>query len=198
MSTAREKLLKAEYFLQRMRENSSDRDAFKYNLSAFLSAVRSVRWVMRSEHRNKCSFKQWWKSKKKWAGLKNGEKLSDITDPIRAANVFFDETRNITIHTRSVQPHAHIAVEIPSSINFTDNVEPVLVHADGTRERTEANEPQSPPASEPTDTETRVEWRWYFEDLPPIVDAQDVITLSEQHVGRLEAFVSECENRFGS
>ena len=37
-----EKLGEAEYFLQRMRDVIEDRDHFKYNLSAFLSAARSV------------------------------------------------------------------------------------------------------------------------------------------------------------
>jgi hypothetical protein len=104
MSAARETSLEAEYFLQRMRENSSDRDDFKYNLSAFLSAARSVRWVLCEEHKNKPNFERWWNSKRKWTRLKKGEKLSDITDQVRAANVFFDETRNITIHKRSVRP----------------------------------------------------------------------------------------------
>jgi hypothetical protein len=98
MSSAREKLIEAQYFVQRMRGNSSDRDTFKYNLSAFLSAARSVREFLYKEHENSPNFKQWWKSKGEWAGLKNGQKLSNITDPVRAANVFFDEKRNITIH----------------------------------------------------------------------------------------------------
>ena len=52
MSTAREKLREAEYFLQGMRENSSERDAFKYNLSAFLAAARSARKFLKREYQN--------------------------------------------------------------------------------------------------------------------------------------------------
>ena len=112
--------------------------------------------------------------------------------------VFFDETRDITIHERSVRPRAHIAVEITERVTVTNSIEAVVIRADGTRERIEANDHGPPPAPEPPDTEPRVEWRWYFEDLPPAVAAQDVVTLSEEHVGRLEAFVSECERRFTS
>src|SRR5215204_1202353 len=115
MSHAREKVFEAQYFqyfLQCMRENSSDRAAFKYNLSAFLSAARSVRWFLYKEHEDKPNFKQWWKSKEQWAGLKEDQNLSDITDPVRAANVFFDETRNLTIHERSVRPRAKVDVEM--------------------------------------------------------------------------------------
>jgi len=46
MSDSREKLLEAEFFLERMKETQSDRAAFKYNLSAFLAAARSVTWFM--------------------------------------------------------------------------------------------------------------------------------------------------------
>ena len=198
MSTAGEKLLETRYFLQRMLENSSDRDAFKYNLSAFLSAARSVRWVLHREHNNKPNFRQWWDSKGEWVGLKEGESLSGITDPVRAANVFFDKTRNITIHEGSVQPRAHITVEVADQMSATDSIEAVIIHADGTNRRIEAEESGAAPAPEPPGPEARVEWRWYFEDLPPVVDSRDVITLSEEHVGRLAAFVSECERRFAS
>jgi hypothetical protein len=193
---APQKLREADYFLRRMRENSSDRDAFKYNLSAFLSAARSVRWFLRGKHENRPNFKQWWNSKREWVGLKKGENLRDIADPIRAANIFFDETRDITIHERSVQPRAHVRVEVTEWVNTKSSVEAVVIRADGTREKIVGND--SKPAPEPTDAQSRIEWRWYFEDLPPVVEAQDVVTLSEEHLDRLKALVSECESRFAS
>jgi len=129
---------------------------------------------------------------------KKGEKLSDITSPVRAANVFFDEKRNITIHDRNVQPRAHVGVEVTVRVPVIASMEAVVIRADGTRERIEANEPEPPAIQEPTETEPTVEWRWYFKDLPPVVDEKDVVTLSQEHVVRLEAFVSECESRFAS
>ncbi|MCD6209368.1 MAG: hypothetical protein J7J01_00480 [Methanophagales archaeon] len=45
----REKLLEARYFLEQMKERQSDQDAFKYNLSAFLAAARSVTLIMQKE-----------------------------------------------------------------------------------------------------------------------------------------------------
>jgi hypothetical protein len=150
------------------------------------------------EHENKPNFKQWWNSKREWVGLKEGEELSDVTDPVRAANIFFDATRNVTIHTRSVHPRAQVGVEVTAQAKGVASMSWVVIRTDGTKERGKA-EPGPPAAPEPTNTEPRVEWRWYFEDLPPgVVDAQDVVTLSEEHVGRLEAFVSECESRFAS
>jgi hypothetical protein len=64
--------------------------------------------------------------------------------------------------------------------------------ADGTlgqRSESKAMEQKpSAPSPEPT-----IEWRWYFSDLPPAVEEKDVITLSEEHIVRLETFVSEGE-----
>lgn len=39
MTDTREKLLEAMYFLEQVKKNTAERDAFKYNLSAFLSAA---------------------------------------------------------------------------------------------------------------------------------------------------------------
>jgi len=195
MSNAREKLREAKYFLDRMRETQQDRDPFKYNLSAFLSAARSVRWVLEAEYGKSPGFKKWWNSKKEWFGLKEskGEKLPDITDPIRAANVFFDETRNITIHARGIDPRAHIEAEITESVRVTSSFVAQVIHADGTLgERRESRETeQEPPASS---AEPTIKWRWYFEDLPPAVEEKDVVTLSEEHVATLESFLSEGES----
>jgi len=41
--------------------------------------------------------------------------------------------------------------------------------------------------------EATINWRWYFEDLPPAVMEKDVVTLSEEYLARLEAFVAEWE-----
>ena len=195
MSDAREKLRETKYFLDRMRETQQDRDPFKYNLSAFLSAARSVRYVMLAEYGKSPGFMMWWNSKKEWVKPKEskGEELADIADPIRAANVFFDETRDKIIHIRGIDPRAHIEVGITASVRVTDSVVAQVIHADGTLgERRESRETeQEPPASSAEPTR---KWRWYFEDLPPSVEEKDVVTLSEEHVARLESFLSEGES----
>ncbi len=38
----KDKIIEAEYFYSRMKQEQHDRDAFRHNLSAFLSAARSV------------------------------------------------------------------------------------------------------------------------------------------------------------
>jgi len=58
--------------------------------------------------------------------------------------------------------------------------EAVVIRADGARERVETNAPGPRSAPERTDTEPTIEWQWYFEDLPPVVDEKDVVALDEQ------------------
>jgi hypothetical protein len=185
MNAAREKLLEAQYFLQRMRENSSDRDAFKYNLSAFLSAARSVTFYMQKEFKHTPGFEEWYAA----------EQEVMRRDPLMT---FFVEARNVSLKQQHVPTRAHVGVEITERVTVRPSWEGVVIRADGTRERVETNDPGPPSAPERTDTEPTVEWRWYFEDLPPVVDEKNVVTLSEEHVGGLEAIVSECESRFAT
>ena len=49
MNNTEDKLSEAKYFLERMKEHVMDREAFRYNLSAFLTAFRSVTFIMRKE-----------------------------------------------------------------------------------------------------------------------------------------------------
>jgi hypothetical protein len=185
MSAAREKLLEAQYFLERMREKSSDRAAFKYNLSAFLSAARSVTFYMQKEFKHTPGFEEWYAA----------EQEVMRRDPLVP---FFVEARNVSLKQQHVPTRAHVGVEHTARVTVRPSWEGVVIRADGTKERVETNEPGPPSAPEQTDTEPTVEWRWYFKDLPPGVDEKDVVALSEAHVGRLEALVSECESRFAS
>lgn len=56
---AREKLREARYFLDRMRETKTEPE-FKYNLSAFLSAARSVTFYLQKEYRGDAEFEEWY------------------------------------------------------------------------------------------------------------------------------------------
>jgi hypothetical protein len=206
VSNAREKLGEAKYFLDRMRESQPDGTAFKYNLSAFLSAARSVRNFLRAEYENVPGFMQWWESKRAWVGIKKGRetasyeevlrKISKISDPVQAANAFFDETRNVTIHQRSVEPRAHVNVELSAPLRLGATLTAVIVRAEGTTEERPNLGETEPPAAVPetAESEPTVEWRWYFLDLPPAAEEKDVVALSEEHVARLERLVSEAES----
>jgi len=172
-TNTREKLLEAKYFLEHMKVNQSNRDAFKYNLSAFLAASRSVTLIMQKEFSKLPCFQEWYKKKQ------------------------FDETMKLlndkrvkTIHHEPVRPQAHVAISVMDYIGFSDSVSIKITHANGTVERSESK-PTLPPTPT-TKTETKVEWLWYFDELPN----NDIITVCEEHIIKLETIVSECESLF--
>jgi hypothetical protein len=176
MSDTREKLQESEYFLERMTLTQDERDTFKYNLSAFLSASRSVTLIMQKEYNKISGFKQWW-------AKKQGKMRSD-----EAMNLL-NEKRVMTIHTQPVRPRAQVNVTIKEHVTISDSVSIVITHADGTVDRRES-EPAPPP--EPAKTESNIEWRWYFAELPK----KDVLTLCKEHKAKLDALVKECESGF--
>jgi len=186
MTDTRDKLNEACYFLEQMKEKQSDRDAFRYNLSAFLSAARSVTFLMKPEFHKAPGFKEWY--------AKTGvEKDNDMK--------FFNEKRKMTIHTEPVRPRAKVDVTIYApTANITISALPptiITTKADGTIERRIEPEPTlSPvtPVSDETKTEGKAvtEWRWYFEGLPD----KDVVTACEEHLKKLGALVAECESLF--
>ncbi len=65
MTNTRQKFEQTKYFLERMVEEVTNREPFKYNLSAFLSVARIATFVMQSEYKNIPSFSEWHKERKK-------------------------------------------------------------------------------------------------------------------------------------
>lgn len=189
MSDSREKLLEAEFFLERMNETQSDRAAFKYNLSAFLAAARSVTWFMQKEFKKVSGFKEWYEEKQ--AKMKSD---SDMT--------FLNKTRKITIHIKPIQLHAHVDVTISApiatAIACAQAPTIVVTKTDGTIERAKP-EPTLPPAPTmaaltQTEAQSTTTWRWHFDDLPD----REVITFCEEQVSKIETLVAECESQFSS
>ena len=167
MSDTKDKLLESKYFLERMTETQSNRDAFKYNLSAFLAAARSVTAIMQKEFDKVSGFKEWYEEIQ-------AKLLSDV------AMKLLKDKRDITIHQQPVRPRAHVNVRITERIVLGDSMSFVLTHADGTIER---GKPESTPSPLParTETKTESEWQWYFDELPQ----KDILTVCKEHVAKL-------------
>lgn len=178
MTNTKEKLLEAKYFLERMTEKQSDRDAFKYNLSAFLAAARSVTLIMQKEFDKAPGFKKWYSEKQ--AKMQSDEVMKLLNDK-----------RVMTIHQQPVRPHAHVNVGISEHVVISESISIVITHANGTIERRESKPTPPPP---PAETEATTEWRWYFDELP----GKDIITLCQEQIVKLETLVTECESRFTS
>jgi hypothetical protein len=178
MTNTKQKLLEAKYFLERMTENQAERDVFKYNLSAFLAAFRSVTMIMQEEFNKVSGFVDWYQVQQ--------EKMK-ADDKMKLLNT----KRTRTIHQQPVQPRAQVNKSIHEHVTISERVSVILTHADGTVERYNSAPPEPPPT--PVKAET-TQWRWYFDEIPDI----DVVTVCQKCITELEAIVSECECRFSS
>ncbi len=179
MSNAREKMGEATYFLDRMKETAADADAFKYNLSAFLSAARSVWNHLRAEHARTPGFKTW--AEKKWQDFDADARMK-----------FFIDKRREAVHIRPVSPAAQVKVEVHEVLHMTDAV--IVQKMDKEGKVIEERRSVSPPASPPAEPRLpRIEWRWHFDELPDI----DVVTASEEQLRKLRHVLDECEDQFG-
>lgn len=180
MSDTMEKLLESKYFLERMVEAQPYRDAFKYNLSAFLAAARSVTAIMQKEFDKVSGFKDWYKEIQ--AKLQSDDTMKLLKDK-----------RDVTIHQQPVRPHAHVNVSITEHIVLSDSASIVITRANGTVERLESK-PSPSPVPDRTETITEPEWQWYFDELPE----KDIVTVCKEHIAKLDTIVEECESRFSS
>ena len=173
MTETRSKLLEAQYFLDRMVENQNDRNPFKYNLSAFVSAFRSVTFVMQKEFDRSEGFEEWWHDETREA-IKNDDCFK-----------LMNKSRKVTIHQKPISPRADISLEIRESITISDTFS--VISSTG-------NSNQGNNSVEPTvgQSSTQIEYTWYFEESPHV----DIITMSRNCIEKLSGLVQECEDRF--
>src|SRR5438445_12753895 len=129
-----------------MRETIIDNDVFKYYLSAFLSAARSVTFALQAELGDRAGFRDW------YAGVQ--ERMRND-----ARMRFFVEKRDYVIHVANVSTPAKVDVRITDHLYLTDTLH-IEVIRDGKLGGTIDVGP-SPPALTAQD-ETSVRWRRYF------------------------------------
>jgi hypothetical protein len=97
-----EKLDEAEYFLGRMNRTKKDPRAFRCNLSAFLSAARSVLQLAYKE-----------------ASGKGGQAWYDSQVTGNSVLEFFRDRRNLNVHTIPVNPIKEFQLHIEESLYVT-------------------------------------------------------------------------------
>lgn len=94
----KEKICEAQYFLDRMVENQNKPRPFKYNLSAFLNAFRSIRDFMNRELKDT-----------KLEACNEKLKTWMDSDP---AIMLLRKSRNITTHSRIIRTHNDVNVHV--------------------------------------------------------------------------------------
>ena len=92
MTNTRDKLNEAKHFLEEMKRVSSNPDRFRYELTAFLAASRSITQIMQKEFKRKTRFNGWYKQKQR--EMKNSPILK-----------YLHRQRTISYHEHPVLPY---------------------------------------------------------------------------------------------
>jgi hypothetical protein len=165
------KINEAKYFLAKMTALVNDRDAFNFNLSAFLAAARSVLQYANKEAQRKSEGQKW------YDGQVAGKPV------VR----FFKDKRDVSIHVNSVSPSAKIGVSVAETICVTDSISVTIYRKDGTIEE-ERSLSSSPPSSPPEEIETSVTCEYFFHDWS---GSEDVLQLCQMYITEGEAIISD-------
>jgi hypothetical protein len=168
-----QKLMEAEYFFSQMVEsfNKDLLDSFTYNLSAFLSAARSIF--------------QYTHDRAKTVGRVNDYNNLIATRPILR---YFKEKRDVNIHVQPVKPVQQVTMSVHCSIRIRENVDIQVIEPDGRISLDLTHEsPASTEAEKPLPGPT-ISRQYRFEDWD---DDEDVMKLSEQYLQNLRAFIQE-------
>ena len=169
-----EKLNEASYFFTRMQR---ERDAplhFSYNLSAFLSAARSVLQFASKEAKQKN--RQHWYDE--W--IENQPVLK-----------FLRDRRNVSIHEKPVQPTKAIAVQFAQVIAVADSVTLKLLDTRGNFVGYGSSRPLSP-ATPPQTPQTLARDTYIFDDWD---GPEDVFQLARLYLDKLDELVRDGQAR---
>jgi len=167
---ASEKLAEAKYFLTKMNESIDDRPVFKFNLSAFLSAGRSVTFYLKKE------FNEWYT--KKQVEIEKDLLLK-----------FFNNKRVTVVHIKMIELRGHHEVTLHESVGISDSVTIELRDANGNLKQTGIYTSEPKPVSQEKTDESKITYRWFFTDFN---DAEtEIIPLCSKYIESLQTIVDE-------
>ncbi len=165
------KLEESQYFYSQMAKEVNNRKAFTYNLSAFLSATRSILQYAEKEAQNKTGGKQWYKGQM-------------AASPVLS---FFTDKRNMNIHSTPMEPLQHTTEKLTSTLRFTDSVYVTHLSAEGNVQHhspPDTSKPTPEVADPPPLRLTRYEFAGW-------TGREDVIALSQRYLDELQRMVEE-------
>jgi len=167
----KDKIIEAEYFYSRMKQEQHDRDAFRHNLSAFLSAARSVLQYALKEAETKTGGKQWY----------------DTQVSSYPALKFFKDKRDINIHASPVQFRQHVNIHITETLRVFESVSFVVRDKDGNIKSQSPEEPPPPPVKVP-ETPPITTYHFFFDDWS---GGEDIFTVSQIYLANIKSIVAD-------
>lgn len=169
------KIAEAQYFYNRMLAEFNNRENFTHNLSAFLSAARSVLQYALEEARTKTGGQQWYDG-------------CISCSPILA---FFKDKRDINIHREPVKPVQHTKITATATLHISASVQVVHRDKDGNvlyESPPEITKPKPRKSEPPTVVETEYRFKDWSGD-------EDLLTLSELYLDELRKVVKDGMHR---
>lgn len=169
------KFKEAGYFLTQMTANQDNPDAFAHNLSAFLSASRSVLQYALEEAKTKPGGQAWYDDQ--------------ITRDDRAIVRFFRDQRNVNVHAKPVGPRRIIHVEAVTTLHISGSVDVSVDYFDPEGKRIEIHAPAErdvPPAPRYEPAPPSV--RYVFDGWP---GDEDVLALGNEYLKQLRKIVAD-------
>ncbi len=177
---------------------------FIFNLIAFVSAVRSVTYVMQKEYKKsegeECEGEDdpFWK----WY-------VSDVREPLKKDEdaVYFNALRVKFLHKEG-NPRGEVRKIVTKSITFVYNIigsptekkDEKSTEDNSKLESPSQQQPLQPTVSDDPDAENPAEkYVWYVTGINDETKKtrKYVIPTCEEYLQRLSGFVSECEQKFG-
>ena len=171
MTNTRDKFNEAKHFLEEMKRVSYEPDKFRYELTAFLAASRSITQIMQKEFSKKSGFSDWYAQKQ--IEMKNNSILK-----------YLHTQRTISYHKRPVLPYP---VRATNQILDDTGMNVILTGTGSNLSLFRSS--IAFPAIKPT---ARIQY--YFDDIPG--KDKDVITICQEAVNALEKIVVDCEDKF--
>lgn len=173
-----EKIKEAEYFYHRMiKKAEEDSDAFKYNLSAFLAAARSVLQFALKEAKDKPGGQQWYDS---------------LVADNRVVS-FFKDKRDINIHEEPVKVRKDTRITPGTGSISISSSSPIVVIRDRhgniiSESKSEAELPMIKKKEKPPE----VTYRYKFDDW---AGGEDVPTLCYRYLDELRTIVADGQKK---
>lgn len=184
---ARAKLEEARYFLEEMRRVKDNPTSFRYELSAFLAAARSVDYYLRTAAKTDPALQAWHQ------GVK-----AEIIHGYYAEIKFFIDQRNFDIHAVPVAPQSWAYLQY--EVTFDDEgLVPVSAIRLGKGDGSQADTVQASPvdAAEPVSPSFSIQGpvvinTYEFTTRPH----QDVFVICLHYLDELEQILTEAEQKF--
>jgi len=170
------KLGEAKHFLEQMK-NSSDKEIFLFNLDAFLSASRSVTWVLQNEFSNDTRFQKWY----------NDKQREMQADPLLT---FFKDMRNAAVKAAAPDVMAQTHVSIVEVVRITETVSIRKISPDGKEEVFHFGPEKVDSGAKKSDEGgVTITHKFFFAEKPE----QDIMALCSLYFEKLAAIVEEAK-----